>query len=539
MSSEWENAAPADFKIARRKPRQLNDPLKDDTLPPHSTEAEQGVLGCILLDASCFPRCEERFGGSDEAFYNLRHRAIYQAVRAVYARGAVDLITLNEELRSRKQLDEIGGLAFLMGLPDHTPSAAHIEHYLAIVREKHIARLLLSQSMDMAHQVQALGGVTEPVLARIEEFRKQFEVELHRGAVTPRYIKAAGEFGDAVWNEFFGRVSTEEPGWTLPIEFKLKWRLKEVTLVTGDDGCGKSTFLNYCCLHVGQQMEAGEKILIASFEEPPETQIWGLTVQLCGQREFPDTSDGQRRFANSMQWLHQRIYFYAFLGIADWRDVLDSFRYAAKNLGVKLFVLDSVMRIGIPDDDYATQGLFAALIAQFAIEFNVHVVLVIHENKGADKGKAKVRGSKLWTANVANVVKFERNMEKGEKLDDLWQDLQDERRLPNPSAKTIADIEKQRTDLKKKWDAHVVLLKQRRKGTQQNASKYFWFDWRTFQYREHQPDQPANWLERWAATPTRSAERGVRNEDVAENWPTPSPGGEGRGEGGPTEGPQP
>lgn len=487
-----------------------------DRLPPHSIEAEQGVLGCVLLEPGLFTQCDERFGGQDDVFYDLRHRSIWEAIRAVLKDGPLEMILLVQKLRDRQQLEGVGGMAYVASLPDVVPSAVNIEHYLRIVREKFTARLVMQQNTDMTARVMELGGITEPLLARLEENQKVIRLELERGAMTPRYLKAAADFAEAVWDQFFGAHSEEIPGYTLPIEFKLKIRPKEVTLVTGDDGCGKSTFLNYCCLHLAHQLPETERIVVASFEEPPETQLWGLTVQLCGTRDFPDTSASQAQFRKAMAWLNRKLTFYAFLGIGDWRDVLDAFRYAAKNMGATVFVLDSVMRVGIQDDDYATQGLVAALFGQFAIEYNVHVFLVIHENKGADKGKAKVRGSKLWTANASNVVKIERNMVKGEKLDDLWEEIQAERRLRNPSQANIDKFNKEREELKKQWDSHAVLLKQRRKGTQQNSSKYFWYDWRNFQFKEHHGDQPVNWLERWAKARVATPPPGG---DVADNWP--------------------
>lgn len=503
-------------KAHRRGPAQMADPAQGDVLPPHSVPAEQGVLGCVLLEPALFAKCDERFGGQDEVFYDLRHQVIWGAMRVVLKESSLDMILLQQKLRDRQQLEGVGGLAYIASLPDVVPSAGNLDYYLDIVREKFIARLVVRQNTEMVSRVYELGGITEPLLARIEENRKQVEAELARGAVTPKYLKAASEFAELVWDQFFGAHSTEIPGYTLPIEFKLKIRPKEVTLVTGDDGSGKSTFLNYCCLHLAHQMPKGERILVASFEEPPEAQLWGLAVQLCGTREFPDTPSAHARFCNAMAWLNRKLAFYAFLGIGDWRDVLDSFRYAAKHMGVTVFVLDSVMRIGIQDDDYATQGLVAALLGQFAIECNVHVFLVIHENKGADKGKAKVRGSKLWTANASNVVKIERNTEKGEKLDDLWQLLKEERAQSKPSEATLKEVKEKIEKLEKEWDSHVVLLKQRRKGTQQNASKFFYYDWRCFQFKEHKNDPVVDWLDRWTKHAPPAA---AREDDVADNWP--------------------
>ena len=465
-----------------------------DRLPPHSLEAERAVLGCVLLEPAKLRMCQERFAGA-EVFYVFANRVVFECMCALEHKGrAIDVVTLLQELRERQQLAGVGGIEGLSELPGAASSAENLPHYLAIVWEKYLARLKIQQSLEIVNQIIALDGLTEPAIARARELETSFETEVHRGTMTPRYLKGAGDFAEEVWNEFFGARGAEEPGWALPINFKLKKRLGECTLVTGDDGSGKSTFLNYCALHLAAQ---GAHVVIGSFEMHPKKTIWMLVCQLLGTRDIPDSNFGQRQFNAVMAWIANRFSFYSFLGIADWRDVLDTFRYAARHQGKNYFILDSVMRIGIGDDDYALQGLAAAQFAQFTQEYNVHLDLVIHENKGGERGKAKVRGSKLWTANVDNVVKIEINSEKKPKLDDLWADLEEERAKKQPSESAIKEIEEKRAVWKAKWDSHVVLLKQRYPGTQQNGSKYIWFDHRCFQFREHREDPPVNWLERW------------------------------------------
>jgi hypothetical protein len=465
-----------------------------DRLPPHSEEAERAVLGCVLLDPSKLRTCLERFAGA-EVFYVFANRVVFECMCALERKGrAIDVVTLQQELHERQQLEGVGGIKGLSELPDETPSAENLSHYLDIVWEKYLARLKIQQSLAIVEQIQAIDGLTEPVIARARELETSFEAEVHRGTMTPRYLKDAGDFSDEVWNEFFGNKGGGEPGWSLPIEFKLKKRLGECTLVTGDDGSGKSTFLNYCALHVAAQ---GGRIVIASFEMHPKKTIWMLVCQLLGTREIPESNFGKSQFVAALAWIAARVSFYSFLGIADWRDVLDTFRFAARHRGFNYFILDSVMRIGIGDDDYALQGLVAAQFAQFTQEYNVHLDLVIHENKGGEKGKAKVRGSKLWTANVDNVVKIEINSEKKPKLDDLWADLQEERAKQNPSESVLKEIEEKREQWKRKWDSHLLLLKQRYPGSQQNGSKFVYYDARCFQFREHRDDPLVNWCERW------------------------------------------
>jgi len=129
----------------RRNPV-IADPARVDRLPPHSMEAEKGVLGCVLLEpAATLPEVVERLGEAGEAFYDLRHRTIYEALVSMWSfRVPIDMISLQAQLRDNKQLDAVGGLAYLSSLPDEVPSAANLSYYLSIIEEKHDCRKLIT-----------------------------------------------------------------------------------------------------------------------------------------------------------------------------------------------------------------------------------------------------------------------------------------------------------------------------------------------------------------------------------------------------------
>lgn len=123
---------------------------------PHSLEAEQGVLGCILLSPTeCLPECQRGIE-SGLAFYDVRHQKIYDTLLDLHeADRGVDVVTALQLLRERKQLDAIGGVAYLASLPDAVPSAANLPHYLGIVREKFVLRRILGLSTEAAEKVQS------------------------------------------------------------------------------------------------------------------------------------------------------------------------------------------------------------------------------------------------------------------------------------------------------------------------------------------------------------------------------------------------
>lgn len=470
-------------------------------LPPHSEEAERGVLGCILLDGSCLVRCQERFGGANP-FYLLTHQDIFLALANMRAADKpIDDITMVVHLRGVGKLDQIGGAAYLSELQNAVPSAENLSHYLDIVWAKYLARLSVRHHTAVASEVLEAGDLTEPLVTRARAGLEEIEKELLRGSgVTPKYLVKPSDIAEEASLRFFHDPKHGEPGWLLPIEFKFRIRPKETTIVIGDDGTGKSTILLYFLLHLASQ---GAKCAGALMEEAADKSLWLLASQLLGQRHLPECEESRGTIGNAMGWLNQRFLFYAFLGIADWRDILDTFRYAAQNLGQNVFLIDSVMRIGIPDDDYAQQHAAANAFAQFVLDHNAHLFYVSHENKGEGKGKKKARGSALWTANAHNVIRIERNEEKRIKIDEWDQDIaearaaMDEEGKPLPDWKAIAGYQEKIDNKRREWDSRITLHKQRYPGSQQNAAKRFWFDANGFQYRERFEETPVNWLKRW------------------------------------------
>ncbi len=118
-------------------------------LPPHSVEAEQSVLGGLLLDNSAWDRIADFLSESD--FYRADHRQIYHHItRLIEANRPADAITVAESLESTKELESVGGLAYIGALAQNTPSAANIRRYAEIVRERAIMRKLAETASNIA-----------------------------------------------------------------------------------------------------------------------------------------------------------------------------------------------------------------------------------------------------------------------------------------------------------------------------------------------------------------------------------------------------
>ncbi len=162
---------PPDLKQARRrKPASATEGHKLDRLPPHSVEAEQGVLGCILLSPNdSMGECITKLKVGADSFYDLRHQTIYSTLQEMYdERQAIDLVTLQQRLRDRKQLENVGGLVYLSTLADGVPSAANLQYYLDIVREKHLLRRLIATCTDVVGRVYEHEGEVDALLDEAE-----------------------------------------------------------------------------------------------------------------------------------------------------------------------------------------------------------------------------------------------------------------------------------------------------------------------------------------------------------------------------------
>jgi replicative DNA helicase len=136
-------------------------------VPPQNLEAEQSVLGAILLDNEAVDQALEILSGGD--FYREAHREIFRAMVELADRShPVDAITLTDALRSKGALETIGGAAYIAELAACVPTAANIAHYARIVREKAVLRSLASIATDIA-------GSAYDAPANVDEFLDQAE----------------------------------------------------------------------------------------------------------------------------------------------------------------------------------------------------------------------------------------------------------------------------------------------------------------------------------------------------------------------------
>jgi replicative DNA helicase len=151
-----------------------NSKLEQLKVPPHSIEAEQSVLGGLMLNNDSWDQIADRVAGSD--FYRKDHRVIFEAMSSIVNRQQpLDTLTLAETLKQQNKLDVAGGEGYLFNLAKNTPSAANIKAYADIVRERSILRQLVGVSNKMVDDAFNPDGRTSQELLDLAE-QKVFSI---------------------------------------------------------------------------------------------------------------------------------------------------------------------------------------------------------------------------------------------------------------------------------------------------------------------------------------------------------------------------
>lgn len=231
-----------------------------ERVPPQSVEAEQSVLGAIMLDREALYTVLETLRADD--FYREAHRMIYRAILDLNERGeAIDLLTVTEELRRRGELEAAGGVAYLTSLTGDVPSVANAGYYARLVAEKAALRSLVQAASRITEMAFSESGSVDQILDEAE--RLIFEVAGGRrrsGFVT---IK------DVLLQTFeqLERLSTHKGEVTGVPTFHDLDRLlsglqpSDLIICAARPGMGKTSF----CLNIAQQVAVKKKLPVAIF----------------------------------------------------------------------------------------------------------------------------------------------------------------------------------------------------------------------------------------------------------------------------------
>jgi twinkle protein len=312
----------------------------------------------------------------------------------------------------------------------------------------------------------------------------------------PEKVRNAMDFKAEYYEDWF--EGTGEKGLFIPIEVPFRIRRGEATIWTGFGGHGKSKFLSFVLAGL---MSQGERACVASMEVRTRQTLHDLSRQVWGSRIWDhrkepkniartvadEMREARENAARVLEYLSSRLWLYHHVGIVPWRTLLEDFKFVRRRYGVTQFVIDSLMRVGILDDDYQQQGEFVTAFASFCDEYDCSGHLVAHRKKdekgersGSGGDKSVVSGSAKITDNAHNVCEIWRNVDKGQKMSQLFE----EQRVGLCIGQAF---EERLKTLQGQPDGKFILRKQRN-GEVQEASKMIWYIWESYQYTDKPPD---------------------------------------------------
>ena len=248
---------------------QITDSIK---LPPHSIDAEQSILGGLLLNNESWDNIASIVNEDD--FYRRDHRIIFKAIREQIEEGKpCDVVTLSERLETHNEIDDAGGLAYLGSLVNNTPSASNIRAYSDIVRERSVLRKLIQVGNEIADSAfNTEGRKSDDILEAAE--KTVFEIA-DKGANSGKDFKGMTELlkktVDRI-DELYqnGGTFTGIPsGFTDFDKMTSGLQPADLVIVAGRPSMGKTTFAMN--LAENAAIDAGVGVAVFSMEMPAES----------------------------------------------------------------------------------------------------------------------------------------------------------------------------------------------------------------------------------------------------------------------------
>ncbi|KTD72755.1 replicative DNA helicase [Legionella tucsonensis] len=244
------------------------DPLKR---PPHSVEAEQSIIGGLMLDNQVWDKVSNKLCETD--FYRTEHRILFRAISTLVKKDQpFDVVTLLDALKSYNELDDAGGEAYLFELANNTPSVANVSAYADIVREKSVQRQLITVATEIADSAYNPGGRQVPELLDMAETKVFAIGEQTGGDGGPENIKSIlvravekidslYHNGDAITGLATGLADLDEMTSGL--------QPSDLIIVAGRPSMGKTTLVMNMAEHAA--IKSGKPVLAFSMEMPADS----------------------------------------------------------------------------------------------------------------------------------------------------------------------------------------------------------------------------------------------------------------------------
>lgn len=265
-------------------------------LPPQNIEAEQSILGSILLENSAINGVQEVISAKD--FYSEAHRKIFNVIVELSEKNEpVDLITLSNALKDKNLLDSVGGTSYLASLVDNVPSAANAANYSRIVKEKSIIRGLITSATEIIDDCYRSDSDVDGMLDKAEH--SIFEISENKVRTSFSPIKDLVKDSFRSIEDLFSRkelITGVPTGFEKIDDLTSGLQKSELIIIAGRPSMGKTAFALNIALHAA--METQTPVAIFSLEMSKEQ----LAFRLLASEGKVDSQRMRKGFLGETDW---------------------------------------------------------------------------------------------------------------------------------------------------------------------------------------------------------------------------------------------
>ncbi len=366
---------------------------------PHNVEAEQSVLGSMLLDEHCVPEVMEHLRSED--FYISQNRAIFEAMQSMFTLNeTIDPVTVIDKLTVRGTLDAAGGRAYILKLLDVTPTSVNVAQYVKIVRDKAVLRNLDETTAEI-HEVIASGeGEADAVVEFAEQ--KIYEIRNEKKA------KGMAPIRDVLENTYAhlghlaknaGKLPGVSTGFSTVDAFLSGLNDSDFIILAANTGVGKTSFALNICSNAAKS--CGKAVVVFSLEMSNEQ----LALRLIASDALIDSKKLRTGILNEEEWVaiahasenlaNTKIYLADATGVTV-NEMKAKCRRLNEEIGLVIVDYLQLVQSGIKSDSRANEvAAISRALKIMAKDLNVPILCLSQLSRSSDKQERRPRLSDL------------------------------------------------------------------------------------------------------------------------------------------------
>jgi twinkle protein len=297
----------------------------------------------------------------------------------------------------------------------------------------------------------------------------------------PPDIKRPNDYRDKVWDYYYppkGTFLGISPPWRKAHSI-IKFRPAELSIWLGYSGSGKSQMLGQVLLST---IEQGKQVCIASMEMIPENFLYKLTRQASAGELKPNRG----YYDSVLDILHNNVFIFERTGTAKRERLLASFEYVYKRYGVDQFLIDSLMKLDIAEDDYNSQKSFIEQLCDFKNKFKVHVHLITHSRKRMNESEAPSKMDAKGTGAITDLA---------DNVFVVWRNKRKEVLIEKEMAKEMLTAGEMKELQTLRHDADTFWKCEKQRNGDYEGTIRLYFHRQSFQFTEYEKAPPKKYID--------------------------------------------